>query len=69
MFYAEIENFLSDEECKHLIRLAQSSGLETSKTFKQDAQKGILLRDLNSDKQLSVEEVRYTSLLSYFNCI
>lgn len=33
--YPEIPNFLTDEECKHVISLAKETGLSTSKVGRQ----------------------------------
>ena len=57
--FTEIENFLSDDECEHFIRVAEESGMEESKTYsyRVDNRKQIIIRDTNRDKRLSLDEV------------
>ena len=54
----EIEDFLSEDECDHFIEAAMQIGLQSSHTENQSPKKGFQLMDLNSDKALSLSEVR-----------
>ena len=57
-----MKNFLSEEECVHLISAAKTEGLIDSATEKNSDTrdpKNFVLMDVNEDKQLSIEEVSY----------
>ncbi|XP_045159559.2 transmembrane prolyl 4-hydroxylase-like [Mercenaria mercenaria] len=56
----EIEDFLTDKECDHFIKVAKEIGLESSQTEKQSAKRGLQLMDLDSDKALSLTEMKLT---------
>ncbi|KAL4236382.1 L-ascorbic acid binding [Mactra antiquata] len=56
----EIPDFLSDEECEHFINVANNIGMKASYTERQTTQKGISLMDINSDKKLSLAEMKLT---------
>lgn len=69
-FPTEIPNFLSDEECDHIIRLAKNEGLETSQTLKEgerqdtmslgkNTKKYFQVWDKNRDGQIDMDEVKY----------
>ena len=60
-FVLEIEDFLTNEECEHFIQVAKDTGLQESKTYsyRVENRKGILVRDINKDKKLSLDEVRW----------
>ena len=69
-FPTEIPNFLSDEECDHIIRLAKNEGLETSQTSKEgekqdtmslgkNTKKYFQVWDQNRDGQIDMDEVKY----------
>ena len=61
--FPEISDFLSQEECSHLIQLALDEGLKSSITHKQEEDsdfKGhIKLMDLDSNKKLTIGEVDF----------
>ena len=67
--FAEVDNFLSDEECAHMIGLAEAEGLEESVTKKHEgsSEEGVKVRDLNGDKRLSIDEVFYL-IANYIDC-
>ncbi|XP_060593233.1 transmembrane prolyl 4-hydroxylase-like [Ruditapes philippinarum] len=56
----EIEDFLSDDECDHFIETAKQIGLESSHTENQSPKQGLQLMDVNSDKALSLSEMKLT---------
>ena len=69
-FLTEIPNFLSEDECDHIIRLAKNEGLETSQTLKegekqdtkslgQNTKEYFHLWDQNRDGQIDMDEVNY----------
>ena len=60
MFPTEVDNFLTDQECAHMIGLAEAEGLEESVTRKHEGAsgEGVKVRDLNGDKRLSIDEVQ-----------
>ena len=59
----EIADFLSQEECSHLIQLALDEGLQSSITHKQEEDndfKGhIKIMDLDNNKKLTISEVGF----------
>ena len=73
MFLSEIENFLTEQECNDIILMAQTQGLEQSKTFGEvnfkdedaknetsaleDPAETFKLLDLNNDEHLDAGEV------------
>lgn len=74
-FSAEIPNFLSEDECRVVMQLAQLKGLMESQLMVQDGQEELAkelnlspeeifnLLDINQDGQLQLHEV-YVSLLT-----
>lgn len=59
----EIENFLSDEECDHLISEALKKGLYNSHTLEgldDINRQRFQLLDENKDHQMSIDEMRLT---------
>ncbi|XP_072027748.1 transmembrane prolyl 4-hydroxylase-like [Amphiura filiformis] len=56
----EIPDFLSKEECLHIINLAEEQGLEVSQTHLETKDKKMRLLDLNGDKMLDMFEMRRT---------
>ena len=61
-----MKNFLSEEECEHLISAAKTEGMINSATEKNSDNRdprNFVLMDVNEDKQLSIEEVSYVFYL------
>ena len=56
IYFVEIQDFLSPSECLYLRALAENKGLKESKTYGHKTDQ-ILLRDLNEDQKLNVNEV------------
>ncbi|XP_070563898.1 transmembrane prolyl 4-hydroxylase-like [Ptychodera flava] len=56
----EIDGFLSDEECDHIIALAEKQGLRSSLTKPQGIQHHIKIYDFDGDKHLTYNEMRIT---------
>ena len=65
----EIADFLSDEECDHIIKLAKDEGLETSRTLMEgikydkralgkNTKKNFDVWDLNEDGHIDKDEVK-----------
>ncbi|XP_070562964.1 transmembrane prolyl 4-hydroxylase-like isoform X1 [Ptychodera flava] len=56
----EIPHFMSDEECDHLIRLAEDKGLQNSTTRSGRPNRKMALFDFNGDKKIDLNEMRVT---------
>lgn len=56
-YYTEIPEFLTKEECRHLIDLAIAEGLESSETLNWGDKNRFLLQDTDNDKRLNLDEV------------
>ena len=60
-FIVEINDFLSEKECGHLIQLAMEEGLQDSVTHKQpedsDMRGRIKIMDIDGNQKLTVSEV------------
>ena len=65
----EISNFLSVEECEHIIKLAKEEGMETSQTLKEGIKQDTRalgkntkeyfdMWDQNQDGQIDMDEVK-----------
>lgn len=74
-FPTEIPNFLSDEECDHIIQLAKNEGLETSQTVKEGEKHDTMslgkntkeyfkVWDQNRDGQIDMDEVKYLQTMN-----
>ena len=78
-FPIEIPNFLSEEECDHIISLAKKEGLQMSQTLKgglkhdtwalgKNTKKHFDLWDQNKDGQIDMNEVHWGSFYSSTKC-
>lgn len=61
----EIPDFLTVEECRHLIGLSKVEGLKTSETLNRNDKNRFLLMDSNKDQRLSLEEMKLTLMGSF----
>ncbi|XP_071841891.1 transmembrane prolyl 4-hydroxylase-like [Apostichopus japonicus] len=57
----EVEDFFTEEECNHVIQLAEKQGLQSSSTHNQEqSNPSMRLLDLDGDQRLSLTEMRRT---------